>query len=307
MKTRTQSILPLLTFLYLSPLATSMQAISPPPDGGYPGGNTAEGQNALLSLTVGAYNTAVGVSSLRTDGTGSYNTAVGAGALFGNTETQNTALGAAAGLSLTTGSRNICIGSGVIGVAGENNTIRIGDNLPTDTGQSACYIGGIYGQLYGVNGTQCYVDPNGKLSVFFSARRFKTDIADIGAVSEALLALRPVTFHYKPELDKTGTRQFGLVAEEVATVNPDLVTHDAKGALATVRYEAVNAMLLNEFLKQHKKVQKLEATVVQQQENFQCELAEQRKQIEALTAGLQNVSAQLELSKTATQTVLNNY
>src|SRR5213076_1748588 len=109
--------------------------------------------------------------------------------------------------------------------------------------------------------------------VFLPARRFKTDIADMAAASEALLALRPITFHYKPELDKSGIPQFGLVAEEVAEVNPDLVTHDAKGELSTVRYEAVNAMLLNEFLKEHRKVEEQASTIAQLQ-----------KEIEALTA-----------------------
>jgi hypothetical protein len=122
--------------------------------------------------------------------------------------------------------------------------------------------------------------------------------------SEAVLSLRPVTFHYKT--DTKGTPQFGLIAEDVEKVNPDLVVRDKEGKPYTVRYDAVNAMLLNEFLKEHQKVQKLEATVVQQQENFQTKLAEQQKQIDALTAGLQGVSAQLELSKPAPQTVLNN-
>ena len=122
--------------------------------------------------------------------------------------------------------------------------------------------------------------------------------------SEAVLSLRPVTFHYKS--DAKGIPQFGLIAEEVAKVNPALVLPEKGGKPYTVRYDAVNAMLLNEFLKEHQKVQKLEATVVQQQENFQTKLAEQQKQIDALTAGLQRVSAQLELSKPAPQTVLNN-
>jgi len=314
MKTTIRSLLLIVALLCSAAAIPQAQAVVPAPDGGYPGGNTAEGQNALLSLAIAGYNTAVGYYSLRSDITGSYNTAMGAGALFGNTGTQNTALGAAAGLSLTTGSRNISIGSGVIGVAGENNTIRIGDNLPTDTGQSACYIGGIYGQLYGVNGTPCYVDPNGKLSVFFSARRFKTDIADMGAASEALLALRPVTFHYK----QTRTvRQFGLVAEEVAAVNPDLVTRDAKGELASVRYEAVNAMLLNEFLKEHKRVEnqqaniaELKATLAQQQSQFESTIAKQEQQIHDLAAQLkeqaiqiQKVSARIELNKLAEKTI----
>src|SRR5204863_5805377 len=136
------------------------------------------------------------------------------------------------------------------GSSGDSGTIRIGDVLHTAT-----YIGGIAGRTVGAGGTTCYVDNDGKLGVFLSARRFKTDIADMGAASEALLALRPVSFHYKPELDKTGIPQFGLIAEEVAKMNPDLVTHDGKGQLNTVRYEAVNAMLLNEFLKAHRRIE----------------------------------------------------
>ena len=146
----------------------------------------------------------------------------------------------------------------------------------------------------------------------------------MAAASEAILALRPVTFHYKPELDKTGIPQFGLVAEEVAKVNPDLVTHDAKGELSTVRYEAVNAMLLNEFLKEHRKVQRLEGTVAQQREDFETTSTELKKEMKAVTARLkeqasqmQKVSAQLaaaspargglEVSRPALQTVLNNH
>ena len=128
---------------------------------------------------------------------------------------------------------------------------------------------------------------DGKLGVFLSARRFKTDIADMDNASPALLALRPVTFHYKPELDKTGIPQFGLIAEGVAKVNPDLVTHDAKGELSTVRYEAVSAMLLNEFLKAHRQIDA------------------QQNQIDALTAGLQKVSAQVEANKPEPRVVNN--
>ena len=146
------------------------------------------------------------------------------------------------------------------------------------------------------------MDNDGKLGVFLSARRFKTDIADMSAASEALLALRPVTFHYKPELDKTGIPQFGLVAEEVAKVNPDLVTHDARGDISTVRYEAVNVMLLNEFLKEHKKVQALEATVAQQQKGMETLSAQLKEQ----AAQIQKVSAQLEASKPAPRVALNN-
>jgi tRNA pseudouridine-54 N-methylase len=125
--------------------------------------------------------------------------------------------------------------------------------------------------------------------------------------SEAILALKPVTFRYKKELDPEGIPQFGLVAEDVEKVDADLVARDADGKVNTVRYEAVNAMLLNEFLKAHRKIKALEAGLAQQQDNFQATIARQQKQIEALTAGLQKVSAQLELNKHTQQTVLNNH
>ena len=122
--------------------------------------------------------------------------------------------------------------------------------------------------------------------------------------SEAILNLKPVMFHYKN--DSKSTPQFGLIAEEVAKVNPDLVVRDEKGEIYTVRYEAVNAMLLNEFLKEHRKVEALQASFAQQQKDFQATAAQQQKQIEALTTGLQKVSDQLEVSKPAPQTVVNN-
>jgi hypothetical protein len=139
------------------------------------------------------------------------------------------------------------------------------------------------------------VDNDGKLGVFLSAHRFKTDIADMATASEAILALRPVTFHYKPELDKTGIPQFGLVAEEVEAINPDLVTRDKEGKVTTVRYEAVNAMLLNEFLKEHRRNQQQEATI-----------ARLEKQIEVLAEGLQKVSAELESADHAQQVAFNH-
>ena len=360
----------LLACLELSPEA---QAVMPPPDGGYPGSNTAEGQNALLSRTTGTFNTAIGFFSLRAlttasfctglgagtllansanentatgagallsnttgsgntaDGafallsnatgfrnaatgrlalfsntTGSFNTAHGVDALYSNTTGDgntanglsalafnttgafNIALGTSAGQNLTTGDRNIDIGN--LGVANEGNTIRIG----TTDEQSATYIAGIAGQTVGAGGSTCYVDNDGKLGVFLSAHRFKTDIADMATASEAILALRPVTFHYKPELDKTGIPQFGLVAEEVEAINPDLVTRDKEGKVSTVRYEAVNAMLLNEFLKEHCKNQQQEATI-----------ARLEKQIEVLAEGLQKVNAELESTNRAQQVAFN--
>ena len=360
----------LLACLELSPEA---QAVVPPPDGGYPGSNTAEGQNALLSRTTGTFNAAIGFFSLRALTTASFCTGLGAGTLLANTAGENTAtgagallsnttgfgntadgaftllsnatggrntatgrlalfnnttgsfntahgvdalysntagdgntanglsalafnttgafniaLGTSAGQNLTTGDRNIDIGN--LGVANEGSTIRIG----TTGEQSATYIAGIAGQTVGAGGSTCYVDNDGKLGVFLSAHRFKTDIADMATASEAILALRPVTFHYKPELDKTGIPQFGLVAEEVEAINPHLVTRDKEGKVTTVRYEAVNAMLLNEFLKEHRKNQQQEATI-----------ARLEKQIEALAEGLQKVSAELESTKSAQQVAFN--
>jgi trimeric autotransporter adhesin len=265
-------------------ICQSAHAVVPAPDGGYPGGNTAEGQNALFSLTTGGYNTAVGYLSLRSDTTGSFNTAVGAGALFSNTADQNTALGAAAGLSLTTGSSNICIGSGVIGTASDNNTIRIGDNLPNQG--SNCYIGGIYGELPGLGESAVYIGSNNKLGIIMSSRRFKYDIQPMNKVSEAILALKPVTFHYKS--DAKNTPYFGLIAEEVAAANPALVVADKEGKPYTVRYEAVNAMLLNEFLKEHRKVQKLEAAL----DAITTRLEEQETE-------LRKVRAQIQMNKSA--------
>jgi Chaperone of endosialidase len=244
--------------------------------------NTANGANALFYNTTGTHNTATGVEALLSNITGVGNTASGFQALHNNRGSFNIGLGNQAGINLTTGNRNIDIGNG--GVAGETNTIRIG-NI-----QTATYIVGISGST-ATGGAAVFVASNGKLGTVTSSRRFKKDIADMNAASEALLALRPVTFRYKPELDKAGIPQYGLVAEEVAEVNPDLVVRDENGEI----YEAVNAMLLNEFLKEHQTVQQQGANI-----------ARLEKQIEALTAGLQRVSAQLELSKSAQQVVNNN-
>ena len=148
------------------------------------------------------------------------------------------------------------------------------------------------------------IDGAGQLGTVAFSERFKKDIAIIGQASEGILSLRPVTFHYKT--DTTGTPQFGLIAEEVAKVNPALVLPDKEGKPYTVRYDAVNAMLRNEFLKENRKVEEQEATITQLKKDFQATVGDQQKQIEALTEGLQKVSAQLELSKPAPQTVLNN-
>jgi hypothetical protein len=303
------------------------QAVVPPPDGGYPGFNTAEGQKALFSLTSGTGNVAVGWGALYSDTQGSLNTAIGTGALllnigdqntatgagallfnnngiyntangafalhlntegdfntangfqalfsnttgientaigyqalFSNTTgSSNTALGLNAGLSLTTGSGNVCIGAGIFGVAGESDTTRIRN---------------IYASV--ANGRAVYVNSDDKIGTLASSRRFKQEIKPMDKASEVLFALKPVSFRYKKEVDPTRSLSFGLIAEEVAEVDPELVTPDPDGKPETVRYEAVNAMLLNEFLKEHRKNE------------------EQQKQINVLTAQLNEQAAQIQ-------------
>jgi hypothetical protein len=257
-----------------------------------------------VSNVTGTANTATGWHALKSN-TGHGNTAIGFFALNDNTTgSSNIAVGRSAGRSLTTGSNNIDIGN--IGVAAEGNTIRIG------TDQQATYIAGISGKT-ATAGAAVFVTASGKLGTVTSSRRFKKDIADMNAASEALLALRPVTFRYKPELDKDGIPQYGLVAEEVAEVNPDLVLRDENGEIYTVRYEAVNAMLLNEFLKEHRKVQELkstaakqEATIAELKKDFRATVAQLTSRLEEQQSQIQKVSAQLELSRSTPQTVVEN-
>jgi hypothetical protein len=268
--------------------------------------NTAIGDNALFSNTVGFQNTAVGGWALVNNNTGNANvaigslaaysnftgggnTAVGEQALFDNQSgNYNIALGFAAG-TRTTGSNNIDIGDS--GVEGESNTIRIGGDGFGGGPQTAAFIAGISGTA--VVGDAVVVDGNGQLGTVASSARFKTKIKPMDKTSEAILALKPVSFQYRS--DSKGTPQFGLIAEEVAKVNPDLVVRNRNDEIYSVRYEGVNAMLLNEFLKEHRKVQELEANAARQQ-----------RQIEALAAGLQKVSAQFELNKSAPQTAAND-
>ena len=183
-----------------------------------------------------------------------------------------------------------------LGVTGADNVIAIGA-YGADVSNS-CFIGNIRGiTTANSDAIPVLIDSAGQLGTVSSSRRFKNEIKPMDSTSESILALKPVTFHYKS--DASGTPQFGLIAEEVADVNPDLVVRDKDGEIYTVRYDAVNAMLLNEFLKEHRKVEQLT-------KNFESKLAQQQKQIESLTAGLQKVSAQLELSKAAPQTVVNH-
>jgi hypothetical protein len=257
--------------------------------------NTANGIAALFNNTTGNHNTANGDLTLLANTTGSFNTVQGAHALTTNIIGDlNIALGVAAGENLT-GSNNIDISNG--GVVAEANTIRIGNQVAfTDregimhAAHSTTFVAGVSGTM--VSGSPVVVNSDGQLGVSPSSARFKDEIKPMDNASEAILALQPVTFRYKKDIDSAGTPQFGLVAEDVERVNPDLVIRDKKGKAYTVRYEAVNAMLLNEFLKAHRKIQELEANA-----------AKQQKQIEALTAGLQKISAQLEIRKRRPQTV----
>jgi hypothetical protein len=359
-------------------LLAHAQAVSPPPDGGYPGGNTAEGQNALFSLTTGSFNTAVGYVSLRSGTTGSYNTAVGAGALLGNTADENTAsgfgallsnttgvsntangalvlfsnttgagntatglnalfsntagsvntamgddalfnnttgnnniaLGFNAGFNLTTGDNNIDIGYNVVGVAGESHSIRIGNADITDT-----FIRGISGATAS-GGAAVFVNGNGKLGTMTSSARFKDEIKPMDKASEAILALKPVTFRYKKGIDPQQIAQFGLVAEEVEKVNPNLVIRDAAGRPQTVRYEQINAMLLNEFLKEHRKVEAQARKMVAQEHKIgeqEAMISELKEDLQIVVARLkdqeskiQSVSAELEIVKRLPQVVATN-
>jgi hypothetical protein len=252
--------------------------------------NTANGAFALYSNTTGSGNVANGNVALYSNTTGGFNTANGVEALASNTTGgSNIALGDFAGDNLTTGDFNIDIGNE--GVAAEANTIRIG----TGGDQTRTFIAGITGVA--VVGAGVKVNANGQLGVAPSSERFKADIKPVDKASEAILALKPVTFRYKKELDPKGITQFGLVAEQVAKVNPALVDRDGKGEIYTVRYEAVNVMLLNEFLKEHCTVQELEATVAQHQKEIQALTASVKEQ----ASRIQKVSAQIQMSKAGPQ------
>ena len=244
--------------------------------------NTAVGINALFSNTTGGVNIAVGFDALMSNMTGTVNTAVGEAALANSGGNRNTAVGAGAGSTLTNGDSNVYIGSDMSGVAVESEHTYI-RNINTTS-------------VSGGGTDTVTVDlTTGLLGHLSSSRRYKEDIQPMNNTSETIYRLKPVTYRYKKEIDHTQSPAFGLIAEDVAEVNSALVAHDAKGLPESVHYEMVNAMLLNEFLKEHHKTEKLEATVVRQQ-----------RQIEALTAGLQRVSAQLELNKPAPQTARNN-
>jgi hypothetical protein len=365
MRTLTKSIdlaiaLFALTSLTLLP---KMQAVNPPPDGGYPNFTTAEGTNALQNLGSGAANTALGWYSLFTDSSGSFNTGVGAGALALNNGDSNTAVGTAALLLNTSGPFNTAVGTAALvhndnggnntavgafalngnnggsntatGVnalvnngVGSNNTATGVNALASNSsgsfnvaiGDSAgVFITGNGNVCIGTSGTsdvddttwirnvyasvtfarQVYVNADDHIGTLSSSRKYKEEIKPMNHASEALYALRPVTFRYKKEIDPAGMRSFGLIAEEVGAIDPELITCDEHGSPQTVRYDAVNAMLLNEFLKEHRKVQEQAATIAQLKQGMRVLTA----QLKAQAAQIQKVSARLELRKPARQAI----
>ena len=373
----------LLAWLGLLP---NTEAVSPAPDGGYPRGNTAEGQNALLSLTSGTYNTGVGLFSLLGNAEGSFNTAIGAGALLANTAHQNTAIGAGALLSNTDGVKNTAHGAFALfgNTAGNSNTasgvgalfnnstgfnntaigyntllsnttagdntaigttalfsnttgefnIAIGsqafrDNVTGDSntaiGDSAGFnitgsgnvcigagVNGVAGEsnitrirnVYGSVATEraVYVTSDNRIGTLSSSRRYKEQITPMEKASEAIHSLIPVSFRYRKEVDPARSLCFGLIAEEVAEINPNLVTLDCEGKPETVRYEAINAMLLNEFLKEHRRVQEQGTTIVE----LKNEIASLRASAKEQAAQIQVVTAQLEGIRSRHQMAAND-
>jgi hypothetical protein len=375
-------------------LSGAQGQLNTPPDGCYPNFTTAEGCNALNSLSTGSGNTGLGWWALFTNTDGSFNTGVGAGALILNDGSSNTAVGTVALLLNTTGTENTAVGANALvnnSIAGDNNAfgafalmnndssglglgsfnnahgrnalqanvdgsqnnafgddamffnttgsfntavgddaldnnvdgssnIAIGDEAGTGLGPSVsnciaigapgagtfatldntCFIGSIFDEPVSDPGTQeaVFVDQFNVVGMMSSSRRFKHDIQPMDRASEAILALKPVTFKYNS--DRKGRTQYGLVAEEVAEVNPDLVVQK-NGEISTVRYEQINSMLLNEFLKEHKKVEELQFTVTQQQKGMEVLTAQLKEQ----AAQIQKVSAQLEMSKLAPKVVVN--
>jgi Chaperone of endosialidase len=250
--------------------------------------NTATGVHALQNNTIGSNNTADGEGALANNTTGNTNTADGENALnFNTTGSSNVALGFNAGTNLTTGSNKIDIGNK--GVAAESKTIRIG-KVGTQTNTFIAAISGVTV----AGGVGVIIDTKGHLGTVVSSERFKDGIKPMGKASEAILQLQPVTFHYKHELDPDSIPQFGLVAEHVEKVNPDLVARDDKGKPYSVRYEAVNAMLLNEFLKEHRRIEEQDRRI--------DKLTAQLKQQAAL---IQKVSNKVEMTRPAPQMVEN--
>ncbi len=362
------SVVFVLAWFAIAPL---VRAVVPAPDGGYPAFTTAEGQNALFSLTTGSANTAVGWFSLFSDTEGSFNTATGAGSLLFNISDQNTAFGAAALLFNTTGFGNTAVGAAAllnntanfvgtpnggpgsgntavgvsalssnttgafstavgsyalvnntgfgntalgsgagVGVTNANNVIVIGE--PGANVNNSCFIGNIYSNVQPIVGTDpdsVTITSSGRLGRGnVSSRRYKHEIKPMEKASEAIYALNPVSFRYHKQYDQTQTIAFGLIAEEVAKVNPDLVGRNPEGQPESVRYEQINAMLLNEFLKEHRrgdeqdcKIQEQETTIAQ----LRSEIRNLAAMVNEQASQLQKVNAWIETSEAKPQFAQN--
>ena len=365
-------------------LLSKAAAVVPPPDGGYPGGNTAEGQNALLSRSTGGFNTALGWLSLKSVTTGSFNTGVGAGTLVLNTGDQNTAVGTAALLLNTAGTSNTAVGAvallhntdgfansaigfqalssntegadntanGVLalfnnttggtntasgGLALYNNTTgfsntALGYFAGVDiTGDGNVCIGAAVQGEAGVDdstyirnvntltqnfsaGVNDYVTvrlTDGRLghTAIVSSQRYKQDIKPLAAMSKAVYSLKPVSFRLKKEFDPTQQLGFGLIAEEVEKVDPALVYRNDKGQVESVRYEMVNAMLLNEFLKEHSTIEQLRSDAARQEatiSELRKDIGVLRTQLKEQAAQIQRVKAHIETGQPATRVAVKN-
>jgi Chaperone of endosialidase len=245
--------------------------------------NTATGAGALAANTTGYRNTAIGNTALSRNVTGHGNTAIGFQALYQNlVGSNNVALGFNAGSNLSGVDGNVCIGYNVVGVRGESNTTRISN---------------IYSSL--ASARPVYINSDGKVGTLVSSRRFKEEIKSMEEASEAILGLKPVSFRYKKEIEPNGGIMFGLIAEDVEKVDPDLVTRNEKGEPETVRYEAVNAMLLNEFLKEHRKMEEQGRRM----EERGRAIVQHEAEIRALASQLQKISGQVESLKSGPRLV----
>ena len=258
---------------------------------GRPSGESPAGVGAgalLVNTAIG--NTAIGAATLLANTAGQQNTAIGTSALGSNTTgSSNVALGQLAGVNATTGNNNVYIGTSMEGAAGESN---------------AYYIASIFGQT-SANGVPVLINSSNKLGTTTSSKRFKENIKAMDKASERLFSLKPVSFRYKKEIDPAGTSQFGLVAEDVASVNPDLVVRDKEGKPYSVRYDQVNAMLLNEFLKEHRKVEEQEGTITQLKKDFRATVAQLTARLDEQASQIQKVNARLEASRPVSQMVAN--
>ena len=267
--------------------------------------NNAFGRNALANNVDGDENDAFGDDAMEENTTGSQNTAMGDDSLDGcTTGSGNVAVGKEAGNSIVDGNDNVVLGHNAgIGIAHGSRNIAIGveEAGPFTDFDDTCFIGSIFGEIVSDPGSQTavFVDQFNVVGIFNSSRRYKHDVQPMDKASETLYRLKPVTFKFNS--DWKGTTQYGLIAEEVAEVDPKLVVHDKNGEITSVHYEQINSMLLNEFLKEHKKVEELQKTVVQQQKGMEVLTARLKEQ----AAQIQKVCAQLEMSQPATKVAVN--